>query len=221
MTAAWEAEYRNGRYVDAPPDPFVDRVLEVARARNLLGGPALEVGCGNGRNYRALVAGGLDVTGLDISPTALAQLAERTPGRRGALVLGDVDALPSGATFPVVVGIQVFQHGDRRTAHDHLARAQRRVAPAGIFALRVNAAGSELEHAHTVSERDPDGGFTARYSAGPKAGLSIRFFGREELADRFRPAFAEVLPLRTVATVRSPPGRGRWLQWEAIWERVR
>jgi len=219
--AAWDAEYRRGRYRDDPADPFVEAVLAAARSRGLGTARALEVGCGNGRNYRALVAGGLDAVGLDISPTAIAQAAERSPERRDRLVLGDVDALPPGATYPLVVGIQVFQHGNRATAHDHLAKAQRRVAPHGLFALRVNAVGTELEHAHEVVERDAEGGFTAHYTEGPKAGLDVRFFGREELAALFRPAFDELLPLRPVATERPPPGRGRWVQWEAIWERTR
>lgn len=220
MVAAWEAEYRAGRYLGDPPDPFVDEILEAARSRGFLGRPALEIGCGNGRNYRALVAGGLDVVGLDVSPTALAQLAERSPERRGRLILGDVEALPDGETFPVVVGLQVFQHGDRRTCHAHLSKAQRRVDPHGLFALRVNAVGTELEHAHEVLEGDPSSGFTVRYAAGPKAGLAIRFFGRDELAARFAGSFREVRPLRAASSERVPPGRGRWVQWEAIWERV-
>ena len=220
VVEAWDAEYRNGRYSDDPPDPFVDEILSAARSRGLVGGPALEVGCGNGRNYRALVAGGLDVLGLDISATALAQLAARSPERRGKLVLGDLDVLPAGATYPVVVGLQVFQHGDRATAHDHLRRAQRRVPPGGLFGLRVNAVGTDLAHAHEVVERGPDGGFTVRYTSGPKAGLLVRFFAREELTDLFRPGFAAVLPLRAVATARDPPATGRWVQWEAIWERT-
>lgn len=220
VVAAWEAEYRAGRYANDPPDPMVEPILREARARGFLGGPALEVGCGNGRNYRALVAGGLDVVGLDVAPTALAQLAARSPERRDRLVLGDLTALPEHARYPVVIGIQVFQHGDRRTSHSHVRRAQRRVGPGGLFALRVNATGTELEYAHAVLERGSDGGFTAEYLEGPKAGLQIRFFGRRELARLFARGFTEVVPPHAVATERAPPARGRWLQWEAIWVRT-
>lgn len=219
VVAAWEAEYRAGRYASDPPDPMVAAILREAGARGLLGGPALEIGCGNGRNYRALVAGGLDVVGLDISPTALDQLAARSPERRGRLVLGDLSALPASVRYPVVIGLQVFQHGDRRSSHAHVRRAQRRLGAGGLFALRVNATGTDLAFAHTVSERGPDGGFTACYLAGPKAGLKIRFFGRAELARLFARGFREVVPPHSVATVRAPPERGRWLQWEAIWVR--
>src|ERR671936_468524 len=66
-------------------------------------------------------------------------------------------------------------------AHEHVRAAQARLRPAGLFCLRVNAVGTELEYAHDVIERDADGGFTVRYVAGPKAGLNVRFFAGAEL----------------------------------------
>ena len=50
-------------------------MLRLSGLLNLLGS------C-NGRNYLPLVAGRLDLTGLDISAAAIAQLADRAPGRR-------------------------------------------------------------------------------------------------------------------------------------------
>ena len=43
------------------------------------------------------------------------------------------------------------------------------VAPGGLFCLRVNATATDIWPEHEVTERDPDGGLTARYLAGPKA----------------------------------------------------
>lgn len=37
--------------------------------------------------------------------------------------------------------------------------------------------------AHTVLDRDERGGTTVRYDAGPKQGLAVHFYAREELAD--------------------------------------
>jgi hypothetical protein len=105
--AAWDAEYQAGRYRDDPPVPFIRDILTAAGRAGLNSG--LYIGCGNGRNYLPLVAGGLDLTGLDISATAISQLADRAPGRRDRLVRGDLAALPADARYPVVIGIQVFQ----------------------------------------------------------------------------------------------------------------
>jgi hypothetical protein len=217
---AWDAEYQRGRYRDEPPLPFVADIVAAALAYDLSGRDGIYVGCGNGRNYLPLVAAGLDLTGLDISKQALAQLMARAPDRRDRIVHGDLSALPADATYPLVIGIQVFQHGDRAGAHRHIAAAQARLSRAGLFCLRVNAVGTELEFAHDVTERAADGGFTVRYRAGPKAGLDIHFFARSELAALFA-GYETVLPPRRVRTWRTPRTRGQWSQWEAIWRKPR
>lgn len=214
--AAWEAEYARGRYRDDPPVAFVDDIL--AAAADLPSRDALYVGCGNGRNLDPLVRGGLDVVGIDISPTAIAQLRELLPDRADRLLVGDLSTLQADAAFSVVVGIQVFQHGTRTTAHAHVRDAQARVAPGGLFCLRVNAVGTDVWPSHEVTERHPDGGFTVRYLTGAKAGLDIHFFAQTELEELFAD-FESVMPLRLSSTVRTT-GPGQWSQWEAIWRQA-
>jgi SAM-dependent methyltransferase len=216
---AWEAEYRNGRYRGEPPVPFVDDILAAARQHGLGAAAGVYVGCGNGRNYLPLVAGGLDLTGLDLSARAIAQLAERAPGRAGRLVCGDLSALPPGERYPVVVAIQVLQHGNEATAHRNVVRVRELVAPGGLLCVRVNATGTEPEHDHEVVERGDDGRFTVRYRAGPKEGLEVHFFSSGELAGLVHDGFAAVLSPRAVATRRTPPRSGQWVQWEGIWRR--
>lgn len=178
---------------------------------------AFYVGCGNGRNYLPLVDAGLDLVGLDVSHTAINQILEKEPQRRGRLICGDLGAMAQGLKYPVVIGIQVFQHGDRGEAHSHIEAAKSRVAERGLFCIRVNAAGTDIEHKHEVVEEDADGGFTIRYLQGPKEGLLIHFFAREELTSLFA-GWDEVLPVRIDENWRKPRARGRWLQWEAIWK---
>jgi SAM-dependent methyltransferase len=215
---AWDVEYAAGRYGDEPPLPFVADVLAAVREHELLGAEGLYVGCGNGRNYLPLVQAGLDLVGLDVSTTALAQLAERAPERSKRLIHGDLSVLPAGAIYPLVVGIQVFQHGDRATAHHHIRAAQARLMPGGLFCLRVNAVGTELEYDHDLVEQDGDGGFTVRYRAGPKRGLLIHFFAESEL-DALFAGYDVVLAPRVSQTWRVPAERGQWSQWEAIYRK--
>jgi SAM-dependent methyltransferase len=209
--SSWDAEYRRGRYSGSPPEPFVEDILAAARAAGITDG--LYVGCGNGRNLRPLVAGGLDLLGLDISAEAVRQLSALRPGR---VVHGTVDSLPAGRTWPLVVGIQVFQHGNRSVAHRHVAAAQRRVAPGGLMAVRVNAVGTDVWPAHLVTAGDPDGSFSVRYTAGSKAGLDIHYFSAAALSELFA-GWPAVLPPRTRQNRRKPPDPGQWTQWEAIW----
>ena len=86
--AAWDAEYTAGRYSCEPPVAFTGDILAAAQQAGLTRG--LYIGCGNGRNYLPLVADGLDLTGVDISAAAIAQLAARAPDRADRLVCGDL-----------------------------------------------------------------------------------------------------------------------------------
>jgi hypothetical protein len=114
---AWNAEYAAGRYVGEPPVDFVNDIVVCAWDAVFRGALGLYIGCGNGRNYLPLVDAGLDLIGLDISAKAIEQLAMRAPSRRDRLVVGDLSALPADETYRLVVGIQVFQHGDRAESH--------------------------------------------------------------------------------------------------------
>jgi len=216
---SWEAEYSARRYLDEPPVPFVADILAVAQANGLGSATGLYIGCGNGRNYLPLVAGGLDLVGLDVSATALAQLIERAPDRKSRLVLGDLFALPTNARYPVVIAIQVLQHGNEEEAHHAVVRARDRVASGGLFCVRVNAVGTQPEYTHDVIERGGDGRFTVRYTTGPKRGLAIHFFSEGELQGLVGEDFVASLPLRLSVTQRAAPKKGQWLQWEGIWKR--
>lgn len=215
--AAWDAAYRAGRYRGEPPVAFTGDILAAAGEAGVSRG--LYIGCGNGRNYLPLAAAGLDLTGLDISAAAIDQLASQAPDRRGRLVCGDLGALPAEAVWPLVIGIQVFQHGDRSAAHAHIRAAQQRLTPGGLFCLRVNATGTDIWPEHEMTEHGPDGGLTVRYLAGPKHGLLIHFFSAAELSHLFADGFTPVLPIRRHRTWRTPPQSGQWAQWEAIWRK--
>lgn len=216
----WDAEYRRGRYAAAPPLPFVgtivDHVRRLALAREAVG---LYVGCGNGRNYVPLVDAGLDLYGLDVSPEALRQLAARRPGLAPRLLLGDVRDVQPPATFAYLIAIQVFQHGSRATVAGYFERAAGLLAAGGLFFLRVNSAATQVVRRHTVIEQGEHGGFSVRYLEGPKDGMAIHFYARAELEALTRPRFAAIGEPREDIIHRSPPERGFWAQWEAVYRR--
>jgi len=216
--ASWDAEYAAGRYRDEPPVGFARDIIAAARSRHLRRG--LYIGCGNGRNFVPLSEAGLDLIGLDISAQAIAQLRQRRPAAAG-LIVGGLGAVAPSARFGLVIGIQVFQHGRRDQAHRHLTAAAARVAPGGLLCVRVNATETDIRHRHERTEAAGDGSFTVRYRSGPKTGLDIHFFTAAELERLAGDGFTAVLPPRLDSTPHAPPARGRWSQWEAIWQRRR
>jgi cyclopropane fatty-acyl-phospholipid synthase-like methyltransferase len=216
---AWDKQYLTGRYSDEEPVPFIADILSTARDHGVNRG--LYLGCGNGRNFVPLIAAGLELTGLDLSPVAIRQLSERLPADAERLHVGDLSVLPRGSSYPLIIGIQVFQHGDRAACHQNIRKAQHLLESEGLFCIRVNAIGSEYEHRNEVVETDEDGAETIRYLAGPKAGLLIHFFSRGELESVFGSEFHQLLPLRRITLQREPPSAGHWDQWEAIWQKTK
>src|SRR5215475_4913376 len=141
IASRWDEEYRNQRYADELPLPFVSEIIATLRMDSAAwSGRGLYVGCGNGRNYLPLVDAGLDLVGLDVSPEALRRLAERRPSLSPQLICEDFRAFESrGARFDYVIALQVFQHGDDADVSGYLEKSAKLLRPGGLFFLRVNS----------------------------------------------------------------------------------
>jgi len=220
VSTRWDAEYREGRYATEPPLAFADEIVATLRAHpDARAGTGLYVGCGNGRNYLPLADAGLNLQGLDVSREAIDQLAVRRPALAPRLACGDFLDLAVDAAFDYLVAIQVFQHGGAADAAAHFAKAAAALKSGGLLFVRVNSASTEIYFRHTVIEQNRFGGLTIRYDEGPKDGLCVHFYAREELLDLAQPRFRLLAGPRADVTHRAPPKTGRWAQWEAVWQK--
>jgi 2-polyprenyl-3-methyl-5-hydroxy-6-metoxy-1,4-benzoquinol methylase len=74
----------------------------------------LDVGCGVGRWSRLLAARGADVTGVDLSPSMIAQARQRAAAEgvadRCRFQVQDLSNLDVGERFDLVLGVTVLQH---------------------------------------------------------------------------------------------------------------
>ena len=217
VSARWDTQYRHGRYSEEPPLPFVNRILPALDAHSLRLSTGLYIGCGNGRNYLPLVNSGLRLYGLDLSSESLSQLEAREPAISKRLIRADFRSYRSQRRFGYIIAIQVFQHGFGADVARYFANVSSMLSPGGLFFLRVNAASTQIMQPHTIVEQNPFGGMTILYEAGPKQGLPVHFYTRDELVNLTRDHFDVVEELHEDITLRTPPEAGYWVQWEGIW----
>lgn len=114
--------------------------VEMAQAA---GGPVLEVGCGTGRVLIPTARAGVEITGLDLSPSMLAvcrrNLAQESAETqaRVRLVEGDMRDFDLGQQFALItIPFRPFQHLE--TTEDQikcLATIRRHLAPGGRLVL--------------------------------------------------------------------------------------
>ena len=84
----WDEIYRKGEIIwdKGAPSPPMRQYLE----RHAIGGRALVPGCGHGHEVALAAEHGLDVTGLDIAPTGVAEARALYPHLAARLVVGDL-----------------------------------------------------------------------------------------------------------------------------------
>ncbi|MFF0477190.1 class I SAM-dependent methyltransferase [Streptomyces sp. NPDC004284] len=167
------ADWWDGFYADRDkPVPFFvakpDENLVSYVEQGLLpaGGKVLDLGCGPGRNALYLASAGYEVTGVDLSPTAVAWAEERAR-EKGAenvrFLCGDAFTAALDGPYDLVYDSGCFHHLPPHRRISYLALLDRVLAPGGHFALTSFAAGeggmgSELPDADFYREGKLHGG---------------------------------------------------------------
>jgi SAM-dependent methyltransferase len=100
----------------------------------------LDVGCGVGRWSRLLAGRGASVTGVDLSPTMIAQAQRRAAvegvADRCRFLVQDLAHLDAGGRFDVVLGVTVLQHIlDPELLRTAVLRMSGHLAPGGRMIL--------------------------------------------------------------------------------------
>jgi ubiquinone/menaquinone biosynthesis C-methylase UbiE len=126
---------------------FYNRLIHICQRRALEpwlkvtpGMRVLDVGCGIGRWSRLLAARGASVTGVDLSPTMIAEAERRAQasglGDRCRFIVQDSATLEIDGSFDLIVCVTMLQHildvGKMRSALHHMAL---HLAPRGRLVL--------------------------------------------------------------------------------------
>lgn len=176
----------------------------VADLLPLLGdGPVLELGCGNGKTLKPLLAAGVDVVGLDVSWHILSRLP--ASAKR---VLADASYLPfSDASFSAVLDIHCT---------GHLLAEDRRRAAADMFRVLRPAGHLVVERLLPGDLRAQQGGYLEGHPEvrALQDGRTTAFLAQDGVAAEFTASGFEVLG---GAVDRHFPGhRGRQVTRESI-----
>jgi SAM-dependent methyltransferase len=127
--------------------PFYNRAIDLCQRLALErwlrvrpGMRVLDVGCGVGRWSRQLAARGASVTGIDLSPTMIAEAARRTRAAplRGEcrFLVQNLAHLDAGDKFDLVLGVTVLQHIlDAAAVSMALQRMVEHLEPDGVLVL--------------------------------------------------------------------------------------
>lgn len=195
--ASFQEQIRQGAYNTAPVEALVRTVAYYLRGRAGSRPRAqlhfLEMGCGAGANLVWLARQGLRVSGIDVSPTALALAREQLAQAGCAQRVGELREAPAGqvpfadASFDGIVEACVFQHLPRPERLAAFGEIKRLLKPGGVFV------GYLLDVGHTVFEQqqaqqlpDDPGTLDLREGRSPlyltNLGL-CHFFRREELRE--------------------------------------
>ena len=115
----------------------------------------LDVGCGVGRWSTLLAGRGGNVTGIDLSPTMIAEARRRAElqnvSARTRFVVQDLAHLDAGETFDLILGVTVLQHIlDPQLLRSAVRRMAEHLAPGGRMVLLEAAPASVAQHCDTT-----------------------------------------------------------------------
>jgi SAM-dependent methyltransferase len=120
-------------------DEWTGMVLDAARAAGLHGERLLDVACGTGESFVAMLERGFEVTACDVSP-AMVEIAAAKAGDRAAVSVQDMRALPRLGEFDLVwcLGDALNYMRDGAELEAALLGMRRNLAPDGVVAFDVN-----------------------------------------------------------------------------------
>ena len=170
--------------IEEPPEALVE-LLESGKIKPC---KAIDLGCGTGHYAIWLASRGFDVTGIDISPTAI-NLAKENAAKKGIKckfqvgdMLGELNELTE--TFEFAYDWEVMHHIFPETRQQYVTNVHRLLKPGGKY-LSV-----------CFSEDNPQFGGQGKYRK-TSIGTELFFSSETEIQSLVEPLF-EIIELKTV-----------------------
>jgi len=176
--------------IETPPNALVE-LVENGKVKPC---KTIDLGCGTGNYAIYLASIGFDVTGIDISPTAI-KIAKENAKKKGVKcnflvtdVLGNLDEVKE--TFDFAYDWELLHHIFPEQRKKYIENVYRILNPKGKY-LSV-----------CFSEKDPQFGGSGKYRQ-TQLGTILYFSSEDELRDLFEPYF-NIKELKTIG-IRGKP----------------
>jgi SAM-dependent methyltransferase len=139
-------------------ESWTGKLLAEAQSAGLEGNRLLDVGCGTGLSFVALLERGFEVTACDISPGML-EIARKRAGDRAELLVADMRELPDLGEFDLVWAVNdaanyVLSDEELRASLRSMAR---NLAPGGVVLFDLNTLLTFKTFFCETHEREVDG----------------------------------------------------------------
>ncbi|MDR0508849.1 MAG: class I SAM-dependent methyltransferase [Candidatus Methanoplasma sp.] len=131
----------------------------------------LDIGCGTGKTTAALIKMGMDVTGLDFSPSAISYCIS-VFGDKAKFTLAECDRMPfPDRSFDAVAAVHVLEHLDGTQLRGAVGEISRILVPGGLVFTR------------TFAVEDMRAGGADENTRGN--GIRYRYYTEEEMKELF------------------------------------
>lgn len=182
---AWEAQHKEG-WAKLNPEPII--LTWIRKHKLAMGREVVDIGCGSGRYLVPLIKMGFDVTGIELTDTALKQLKGRlqSEGLTAKVLQGNFRRMRFNTPrFDTALAIQSLQFGDWSTVKRSFSCISRALKPNGLFILRVRSMKTVPSNVAFANERhdlpEPLRGVTYNQTYKTGHSVMVHHYSRGEL----------------------------------------
>ncbi|MBI4178346.1 methyltransferase domain-containing protein [bacterium] len=222
---AWEIRHRKG-WARLRPDPTIMGFIKKFKTR--MGRTVVDLGCGSGRHLIPLIQMGFEVTGIELTDTAIQQAKARLAreGLKADIIQGDFHSVNlNRRRFDCALSVQSLQFGGWPDIKRTFARVAQMIRPGGLFILRVRSIRIIPPTARFIREKHdlPESKRGVTYLRSYDTGCRVKFhhYSKDELTYLARKNGFKIIqcPTERKSLIQMDMSKTVTVQWNTVWKK--